>query len=306
MLLERTTLVEPGEQQEVVDEHPHADGLFFDPAHRLGEVLGPLIGAAAEQLGVAADRRQRRAQLVRRVGRELPQACFGRGALGERAFDLVEHAVQGEAEPADFGRARGGFDALREVASRDRVGGAAHAFERAESEPDEPPTERGERAEHRGCDHELDEHEPAQRLADIVERERDHEGVAIGEPGRCDAEVRAPGRRVDGECAAGERDRQVGWCGVDEERVVTADNGAVRGAHLVVTAGGEHDCARAGGRSCEHRIELRVDPVDEEQAQRAEGREAGDDESDRGESDEAERQPGAQRHAQSSGGSRRL
>ena len=72
--LERAALVEAGEQQQVVDEHAHARRLALDAAHRLRQVVGAVGGAAPEQLGVAADRRERRAQLVRRVGDEPAQA----------------------------------------------------------------------------------------------------------------------------------------------------------------------------------------------------------------------------------------
>ena len=39
---ERPALIEPREQQQVVDEHAHARRLFLDAAHRLREVVGPV------------------------------------------------------------------------------------------------------------------------------------------------------------------------------------------------------------------------------------------------------------------------
>ena len=59
--------------------------------------------AHAEQLGVAADRGERRAQLVRGVGEEAAQALFARRARGERLLEPVEHRVEREPEPADLG-----------------------------------------------------------------------------------------------------------------------------------------------------------------------------------------------------------
>ena len=88
LALERPALVEPSEQQEVVDEHAHAFRLGFDARHRPGEVVGPGVGPAAEQLRVAADRRDRRPQLVRGVADEPPQALLRGAALVERRLDL--------------------------------------------------------------------------------------------------------------------------------------------------------------------------------------------------------------------------
>ena len=69
-------LVQARERQQVLDEHAHARRLVLDAAHRLLDVRGLARGAHAEQLGVAADRGQRRAQLVRGVGDEAPQAVL--------------------------------------------------------------------------------------------------------------------------------------------------------------------------------------------------------------------------------------
>ena len=62
--------------------------------------------ADAVQLGVAADRRHRRAQLVRRVGDEAAQPVLGRGLLVERLVEPLEHVVEGAAELAGLGRRR--------------------------------------------------------------------------------------------------------------------------------------------------------------------------------------------------------
>ena len=127
-------LVQPRQRQQVLDEHAHARGLVLDPAHRLGDVLGLARGAHAEQLGVAADRDQRRAQLVRGVGDEAAQPLLARLARGERVLEPVEHAVQREPEPADLGARVGRLDAVGEVAAGDRRGGVAHAVEREQAD----------------------------------------------------------------------------------------------------------------------------------------------------------------------------
>ena len=103
----------------------HAIGLFLDAAHRLREVFGTVGGAAPEQLGVAADRGERRAQLVRRVADEAPQPPFRRRARRERGLDLLHHLVERDAEPPDLGVLVGDVDAAREVAGRDRARGLA-------------------------------------------------------------------------------------------------------------------------------------------------------------------------------------
>ena len=67
------------------------------PALLVGE------GALAQQLGVAADGGQRRAQLVRGVGDEAAQPILGGGLLGERRLDLGQHGVEGRGQLAHLG-----------------------------------------------------------------------------------------------------------------------------------------------------------------------------------------------------------
>ena len=96
-------LVEPRQRQQVLDEHAHARRLVLDPPHRPLDLVGLARRAHPEQLGVAADRGQRRPQLVRRVGDELAQAVLARLPLGERALEAVEHRVEREPDAADLG-----------------------------------------------------------------------------------------------------------------------------------------------------------------------------------------------------------
>ena len=93
---ERAALVEAGEQEQVVDEQAHPLGLARNPRHRALEILGTCGGAAAEQLGVGAHGRQRRPQLVRRVGDEAAQPPV-------RRLDVVEHRVQRATDTTDLG-----------------------------------------------------------------------------------------------------------------------------------------------------------------------------------------------------------
>src|ERR1035437_11150935 len=101
--LELGLLVEASQSEEILDEHAHALGLLLDPSHcHLGAAC---VGCRAhpEQLGVAADRGERRAQLVRGVGEELAQAVFARLARGKRLLETVEYPVEREAETSDLG-----------------------------------------------------------------------------------------------------------------------------------------------------------------------------------------------------------
>ena len=87
--VERPALVELGQRQQVVDEAGHADGLLLGAPHRLVE-LGRLVEAADPvQLGVAADRRDGRTQLVGRVGDEPAQPVLRLGPLGERPLQRL-------------------------------------------------------------------------------------------------------------------------------------------------------------------------------------------------------------------------
>ena len=90
-LFERAALVEAGQQEQVVDERSHAHRLGLGAPHRLLQLLALFEPAAPVQLGVAADGRDRRAQLVRRVGDELPQSLLRCRPLVERLLDAGQH-----------------------------------------------------------------------------------------------------------------------------------------------------------------------------------------------------------------------
>ena len=86
-------LVEAGEGEEVLDEEAHADGLLLDAVHRLVDVVVAGDRAHPVQLGVAAHRHERRAQLVARVADEPAHLAHGGVALRERGVDAIEHRV---------------------------------------------------------------------------------------------------------------------------------------------------------------------------------------------------------------------
>ena len=81
----------------------HPIGLRLHPRHRVRRVRRDRLAAALGELGVAADGGQRVAQLVRRVGHELPDLRLARLPGGQRLLDVVEHVVEREPDPADLG-----------------------------------------------------------------------------------------------------------------------------------------------------------------------------------------------------------
>ena len=101
LLRQRPAAVETGEEQEVLDQRRHPGGFLLD----LGQCgLGRSgILAAARQLGVADDRRQRRPQLVARVGHELAHLLLAPVPRVERRLDVGEQGVERLADLADLG-----------------------------------------------------------------------------------------------------------------------------------------------------------------------------------------------------------
>ena len=109
----------------------------LDPVHRALEVLGPLGGAAREQLGVGADGRDRRAQLVRRV-RDEPRSSLslavGRARSGRASCSARARAGRPRSSRR---RARRGARGRRRRSRRR----AADRIERPQAEPDDPEPE---------------------------------------------------------------------------------------------------------------------------------------------------------------------
>ena len=62
--LGRPRLIQPGQQQQVVDQHLHPRRLLFDATQDHRQIEVGMIRAEREQLGKPVDRRQWRAQLV--------------------------------------------------------------------------------------------------------------------------------------------------------------------------------------------------------------------------------------------------
>ena len=198
--LERSLAIEPREQQQVVDERRHAGRLALDAAHREREVLGPVGGAAPEQLGVAADGGQRRAQLVRGVGGEAAEALLGRAPLGDLALDLGEHAVERDAQAPDLALAIAFLDALGQVAARDHGRRLRHALERPQAAQHDQPCRDADGHERDAADDELGDEDLIEGRVDVVQgkREDEREGADVGRVGhREPAVARLTDREVE-------------------------------------------------------------------------------------------------------------
>ena len=107
---------------------------------------GSWAGPDPEQLGVAAHRRQRRAELVRGIGEEALSAFLAARPVGERLLDPARASCSATA-PA--GRSR--FATSAGLTRRERspsaisLGDALHLLERPQPDPDHDPAEPGQR-----------------------------------------------------------------------------------------------------------------------------------------------------------------
>ena len=109
--LDRRADVAAGQREQVLDQARHAGALGLDPIERLGVggvrlgrvtlvVEGPLH---AGEFGVTADRGQRRAQLVRGVGHELPHPLLALDASRELGADRAQQRVHRFGQLPDLG-----------------------------------------------------------------------------------------------------------------------------------------------------------------------------------------------------------
>ena len=172
-----------GELDEVADERGQLAQLRQQVLAQLRALLGRQLGRAREQLDVGLHGRQRRAQLVRRVGDQL---ALRTARLGERVEHRVEAARQaGQLVVADR------LDAPGEVLRRRDVARAAH-------QPADRPQRAAadEAAEQRG---QADAGEARRRRAppragascvDLFERARRLQRLALGEAGDVHAHLR--------------------------------------------------------------------------------------------------------------------
>ncbi len=147
-------LVEPCEQQQVLDETGHPQGLRLDALERGGRAFDDLrtlfrgrtlMQRAQRQLRVPPDGRERGAQLVTRVGDEAAHSLLVLLPRGQRGVDVIEELVQGSSDETGLG-ARIGFGcryplgdrdlAPIELLVRDPGRGDRDGAERAQAHPD--------------------------------------------------------------------------------------------------------------------------------------------------------------------------
>ena len=96
------------------------------------------------------------------------------------------------------------LDPPGEIAARDRRRRGADRLERAQSEPDDPEAQRGERREHGDRHEELDQQQPPERPVDVRERGRDDDDVScLAAGGDADAIAALTVLRSDGEEVSG-------------------------------------------------------------------------------------------------------
>ena len=186
-------LVEAGEQQQVVDEETHAPRRMLDPAQCAGQVLGIVGGPEPEGLGVAADRRQRGAQLVGGVSEEAPHAPLARLPLGEGPLDLREHRVERHRQAPHLGALIRQLDALGEVAGGDHRGGAADPVQRAQARADRPRPQADDEQQGDERHQPFDEAQAVEDVLDGVQRHRGDDQLP-GAAAACRA-TRGSGRR---------------------------------------------------------------------------------------------------------------
>ena len=315
----RPPLVEPGEQEQVVDERAHPPALGADPGHRRRQLVGVGQAAGPVQVGVAPDGGQRRPQLVRRVGDEPSEPFLARGLrvergllLAEARLDLVEHRVEGRAEPPDLGAVVGHAGPVAQVAARDRLGRPRDALERqevvADDEPgdDEEPDERDRAGQQQGADQGRDGGVDAgQRRGD---RERDVPAHPLGEDAVAEGAV--DGRALlDAAVGVGRDprgvDRQAGdrvgrgreprGVGTDDVPLAVEAQDRESPAGVAVGGGEVAETLEPAARAAEAK-ELVVDAIDEAGARQLDQEDARREQRDREHHRQRDEQPRAQAH----------
>jgi hypothetical protein len=185
----RLRRVQPGEQQQVVQEDAHAGSLGAQPGQVPVAFLGGVGGGVLEEVGVTAHRHQRGAQFVRGVGDEAAQPLLGLRAYGEGVVDVLQHRVEGGAQFVHLGAAVPAVGAQREPGRRlgqvvrgDAVRGGRHVTERFQTAAQHPAAEDDQREQGEGEGDDLDRDQLPDRVLDVFHRcgaDEDHPGLDL-------------------------------------------------------------------------------------------------------------------------------
>jgi hypothetical protein len=186
---QRPARVEPGEQQQVVDEDAHPGGLGQHAAEGVRHLLRGVAAPQQGELRVAADGGQGSAQLVAGVGGEAAQPGLARRPPSQGVLHVAEHPVERQSDLAGLGgRIRVGHPGgQRHLAGLQRQlghlrGRGGDPAQRAEREPDpEEPDDPGE-YQHRGEDRAFGERHVVELVVEGAQRQPGvvHRAVAVG------------------------------------------------------------------------------------------------------------------------------
>jgi hypothetical protein len=246
-----TALVEAGEDEQVVDRARHPVDLLAcaleHPPRGRRQVVGPQA-----HVDLGAHGRERRAQLVRRVG---DQSVLLLDAVG----DAIEHRVQGACQLRDLVAGGRHGEAVVDPLEVDGGRPRRHALDRAQGAPRQPPaSERGGRQRGRAGDEQQDE-DPAHGAVHVGHRLDGDGDLAPAAPlgrARDEPKALAVGAELDrarelaaaqdGGHAGGREHRRAG------DRVAEGDDDAPRGVQDLRRGAlaGEHadgDVDRLGG-----------------------------------------------------------
>jgi hypothetical protein len=132
---------------------------------------------------VGAQGGQRGAEFVAGVGEELAHAFLPGLLFLDRGVDAGEHAVEGLAEPADFGVGGVWCDRPGEVAGGDAVGLGGHGFQGTQPAPDHDEPAGGQQGDGDDCGDGQDDLEGADRVGDRAQVGRDDKDPDVGRRG---------------------------------------------------------------------------------------------------------------------------
>ena len=177
-------LVETGEEQQVFDEAAHPRALLADATHHVPE-LAFVNRALPPEVGEPADRRDRRAQLVRSIGDEPPQ-------LGFHCLLFVQHDIERPGQVRRLGPRHPLPDPPGAVTACDGVSDFRQLRDRLQAEPQQPPPSRSHRQHDDDARDEHRNRQPVGRRLHLVERHRHQHLGAIGQ----DLERRPPRARA--------------------------------------------------------------------------------------------------------------